>query len=122
MILIACNDPKLVGRWSRALREKYSLYLVSQKTSLLGAMSSLQPRILILDVRLPRLRAVRELPAIQGLSPLTKIVVISDRLTTSEGIAVLKAGVKGYSDRKITAALMHKLVKGVLGNELWVGR
>jgi DNA-binding NarL/FixJ family response regulator len=87
MILIACNDPKLVDRWSRALREKYPLYSVNQKTALLRAMSSLKPRLLIVDVGLPRLRTVRELPAIQQLSPLTKVVVISDRPTTSEGVS-----------------------------------
>jgi DNA-binding response OmpR family regulator len=86
MILIACGDPKLVNHWGQALREKYPLYSVSQKTALVRALSSLKPRILILDIHLPRLRAVGELPAIQGLSPLTKIVVISDRPTTGEGV------------------------------------
>jgi len=89
MILIACNDPKLVDRLSRTLREKYPLYSVSQKTSLVRALSSLKPRILIVDVSLPRLRAVRELSSIQELSPLTKIVVISDRPTTGEGVSGL---------------------------------
>jgi hypothetical protein len=74
MILIASNNPKLVNRWSRSVRKKYPFYTVSQKTALIRAMSSLKPPVLILDVGLPRLRAARELPDIQKLSPLTKIL------------------------------------------------
>ena len=89
MILIACDDPRLVNRWSQALKEKYPPYTVSQKTSLMRALINLKPRILFVDVGLPRLRAVRELSSIQELSPLTKIVVISDRPTTGEGVSGL---------------------------------
>ncbi len=122
MIVIACSDPKLVNRWNRALRKKYPSYTVSQKTALVRAVSSLKPRLLILHIGFPRLRVERELPAIQGLSPLTKVLVISDSPTTSEGISVLKAGAKGYCNQNISAALLKKAVKAVLQNELWAGR
>jgi DNA-binding NarL/FixJ family response regulator len=121
MIVIACNDPKLVNRWNRALGKKYPSYTVSQKTALVRAVSSLKPRLLILHIGFPRLRVARELPAIQGLSPLTKVLVISDSPTTSEGISVLKAGAKGYCSQNISAALLKKAVKTVLQNELWAG-
>ena len=121
MIVIACSDPKLVNRWNRALGKKYPSYTVSQKTALVRAVSSLKPRLLILHIGLPRLRVGRELPAIQGLSPLTKILVISDSPTTREGISVLKAGAKGYCNQNISAALLKKAVKTVLQNELWAG-
>ena len=122
MIVIACSDPKLVNRWNRALGKKYPSYTVSQKTALVRAVSSLKPRLLILHIRLPRLRVGRELPVIQGLSPLTKILVISDSPTTSEGISVLKAGAKGYCSSHINAALFKKAAKTMLQNELWAGR
>jgi DNA-binding NarL/FixJ family response regulator len=122
MILIACHDPKLVNRWSRALGKKYPLYAVGQKTALLRAVTSLKPRLLILHVGLPRLRAVRELPAIQKLSPLTKIVVVSELPTTAEGVSLVKAGAKGYCNSSISSALLNKAAKAVLQNELWAGR
>ena len=122
MIVIACSDPKLVNRWNRALGKKYPSYTVSQKTALVRAVSSLKPSLLILHIGFPRLRVGRDLPAIQGLSPLTKVLVISDSPTTSEGISVLKAGAKGYCSSHINAALFKKAVKTVLQNELWAGR
>ena len=122
MIVIACDDSKLVNRWHRTFAEKYPLYVVSQKTALVRALSSLKPRLLILDSSLPRLRAVKELPKIQQLSPVTKILVISDTPTIREGVAVLKAGAKGYCAYTIGSNLLHKAVRVVLNGELWAGR
>lgn len=85
------------------------------------AISSLKPRLLILHIGFPRLRVRKDLAAVQGLSPLTKILVISDSPTTIEGVSVLKAGAKGYCSPNISAALLRKAVKTVLQNELWAG-
>jgi DNA-binding NarL/FixJ family response regulator len=119
MIVIACSDPKLVNRWNRALGEKYPSYTVSQKPALLRAVSSLKPRLLILHIGFPRLRVARELPAIQNLSPLTKVLIVSDSPTTTEGVSVLEAGAKGYCGHNISATLLKRAVKAVLQNELW---
>jgi DNA-binding NarL/FixJ family response regulator len=121
MIVIACSDPKLVNRWNRALGKKYPSYTVSQKPALLRAVSSLKPRLLILHTGFPRLRVGRDLPAIQGLSRLTKILVLSDSPTTSEGISALKAGAKGYCRQNISTVLFKKAIKTVLQNQLWAG-
>jgi DNA-binding NarL/FixJ family response regulator len=111
----------LVNRWNRALAGKYPSYTVTQKTALVRAISSLKPRLLILHIGFPHLRVGRDLPAIQSLSSLTKVLVLSDSPTTSEGISVLKAGAKGYCSRNISTPLLKKAVKTVLQNELWAG-
>lgn len=122
MILIACSNPKLVNRWSRALQNKYQLYFVNQKSSLVRSIGNIRPRLLLLDAHLPRLRIVRELRDIQKLSPLTKILVLSSSPTIREGISVLKAEAKGYCDPEISAILLQKAVRAVLRDELWAGR
>jgi len=122
MIVIASNNPKLVNRWSRALQKKYQLYIVSQKSSLLRSIGNIKPRVLLLDVGLPRLRVVRELPDIQKLSPSTRILVLFESPTTKDGISVLKAGAKGYASQKLSAASREKSVNALIRNELWAGR
>ena len=122
MILIASNNPKLVTRWSRSLRGKYTSCVVSHKSALTQTLNSLKPRVLLLDVGLPRLRAARDLPSIQRLSPGTKIIVLSDTLRQNEAIAVLKAGAKGYCNHTISGALLQKATKAVIRRELWAGR
>src|SRR5215813_3191520 len=111
MIVIASGDPKLANRWSRALGGKYPFYTVSQKTALVRAVSTLKPRLLILHTGFPHLRVGRELPAIKGLSPLTKILVLSGSPKTSEGVYALKAGAKGYCSQNINSSLFRKAVK-----------
>src|SRR5687767_3132978 len=118
MVVIASNNPKLVRRWSRVLQKKYHLHVVHQKPSLLQTIGSIKPSVLLLDASLPRLRAGRELPAIQDLSPLTKIFVISASPTTREGINVLKGGAKGYAKPQIRAAHVEKAVRAMLRNEI----
>jgi two-component system nitrate/nitrite response regulator NarL len=122
MIVIASSNQKLVNRWSRSLRKKYPIHTVSQKTALIRAITSLKPRVLILDVGLPRLRAGRELPDIQELSPVTKIFVLSASPTTKEGIGVLKTGAKGYASPQISAPHLEKAVRAMLRDEVWAGR
>jgi len=122
MILIASNNPTLVTRWSRALRGKYPSCVVSHKSALTQTLSSLKTRVLLLDVGLPRLRVARELPSILTLSPGTRIIVLSDSLSTYEAIAVLKAGAKGYCDHRISGALLQKATRAVIRGELWAGR
>jgi DNA-binding NarL/FixJ family response regulator len=114
MILIASHDQKLVNRWSRALQKKYELYFVNQKSSLLRSIGTIKPRVLLLDIDLPRLRVTKELPNIQDLSPPTKILVLSASPTTKEGIAVLKAGAKGYAGQMINAVQVEKAVTALI--------
>jgi DNA-binding NarL/FixJ family response regulator len=122
MVVIASNNPKLVNRWSRALKKKDELYFVNQKTSLLRSLGNIKPRVLLLDVGLPRLRVVRELPDIQKLSPSTKILVLFESPTTKDGISVLKAGAKGYANQNLSAANLEKSVTSLIRNQLWARR
>jgi DNA-binding NarL/FixJ family response regulator len=122
MVVIASNNPRLVKRWSRALQKKYQLYFVNQKSSLLRSIVDIKPRALLLDANLPRLRAVRELPDIRELSPVTKILVLSASPTTKEGIGVLKTGAKGYASPQISAPHLEKAVRAMLRDEVWAGR
>jgi DNA-binding NarL/FixJ family response regulator len=122
MILIATSNPKLIARWSRALRGKYASCVVSQKSALTKTLSSLKTRVVLLDCGLPRLRAARDLPGIQRLSPSTKVIVLSNTPTINEAIATLKAGAKGYCEHGIRGTLLQKAIRTVLRGEVWAGR
>ena len=111
-----------MSRWTRALIGKYALHAVSQKRSLAQAVKSLQPQVLVVNLDLLRPRASRELAAIQQLSPETLIIALSSLPSEKEGIATLKAGVKGYSSQRITADQLDQAIKLVLGGEVWAGR
>jgi DNA-binding NarL/FixJ family response regulator len=122
MVVIASNNPKLVNRWSRALQKRYQLYIVNQKSSLLRSIVDIRPRLLLLDAQLPRLRLIRELPNIQKLSPVTRILVVSASLSNMEGMGVLKAGARGYCGQYLSAALLQKVARATLRDEIWAPR
>ena len=122
MILIASNNPKLAMRLTRALRGKYVSCVVTEKSALEESLGGLKPSVLLLDVGLPRLRAGRELPNIQRLSPATKVIVLSGAHSSNEGTAILKAGAKGYCSHSISGTLLRKAIKAVTRGEFWAGR
>jgi two-component system, NarL family, nitrate/nitrite response regulator NarL len=122
MILIASNSPKLAMRLTRALRGKYVSCVVTERSALEESLCGLKPSVLLLDVGLPRLRAGRELPNIQRLSPATKVIAMSGANSSSEGIAILKAGAKGYCSHSISGTLLQKAIKAVTRGEFWAGR
>ena len=113
MVVIASNNPKLVNRWSRALQKRYQLYIVNQKSSLLRSIVDIRPRLLLLDAQLPRLRLIRELPDIQKLSPVTRILVVSASPSNMEAIGVLRAGAKGYCGAKTRALFCSRKPRGL---------
>jgi DNA-binding NarL/FixJ family response regulator len=121
MILIATNNAKLAMRWTRALRGKYVSCVIAEKPALEESMRGLKPKVLLLDVGLPRLRPIRELRNIQRLSPTTKIIAMSDTHNSTEGTAILKVGAKGYCSQNISTALLRKAVKTILGGQFWAG-
>ncbi len=122
MVVIASNNLKLVNRWSRALQKRYQLYIVNQKSSLLRSIVDIRPRLLVLDAQLPRLRLIRELPDIQKLSPVTRILVVSASPSNMEAIGVLRAGAKGYCGQNPSAVLLQKAARAVLRDEIWAAR
>ena len=122
MILIATSNPKLAMRWTRVLRGKFVSCVVTEKSALEESLRGLKPSVLLIDIRLPRLRPTRDLQSLQQLSPTTKIIAMSDAQNSNEGIAVLKAGAKGYCGQNITAVLLQKAIKTVSAGEFWAGR
>ncbi len=119
MVVIASNNPKLVNRWSRALQKRYQLHIVNQKSSLLRSIGNIKPRLLLLDAQLPRLRLIRELPDLQKLSPVTRILVVSPSPSNKEAIGVFRAGAIGYCGQDMSAALLNKAARAVLRDEIW---
>jgi DNA-binding NarL/FixJ family response regulator len=120
-VLIGCDKAASISRWNRALAGKYSLHAVGQKRSLVHAVRSLQPHVLVVNLDLLRPRVLRELASIQQLSPTTRIIVLSSFPSEKEGIAALRAGAKGYSSQRISADYLARAVKLVLRGEFWAG-
>jgi len=67
-------------------------------------------------------RGTRQLLALFQANPATRTIFFTDHLDDNEGIAVLKAGARGYCSKKIGGASLKKAVGAVKKGEHWIAR
>lgn len=100
----------------------FSVYHVTDRSQMDRKILKLKPSVLFVDLDLPHLEGVKTIQAIQRLSSLTKIVLLSGTLDEGEELLALKAGVKGYCHKDIDHVLIEKAVHMVQKGEIWVER
>ena len=122
MVLIASAEARLRQKWALGLQNAFVIHEVSKRVELESAMTNFQPAVLLLDSDLPQLGKVKGVPALQRLSPSTKIVVFGSIDDEKEAISAFKAGAKAYCNKDIDLSLLRKAVTVVQKGEVWVGR
>lgn len=122
MVLIASPIAGVRSQWSEGLEDRFPLYEVAERASLERSMTNLKPAILILDLALPGLGGVEGTSAIQRLSPVTSIILMTSTSNDREGLAALKAGARGYCNLDMDPQLLKKAVSVVVKGEIWVAR
>lgn len=122
VVLIASPIAGVRGQWATGLQDRFPLYEVAERSSLERSMANLKPAVVLLDLALPGLGGVEGVPAIQRLSPLTSIMLLTSTPNDREGLAALKGGARGYCSSETDPALLKKAVTVVLKGEIWVAR
>jgi two-component system, NarL family, nitrate/nitrite response regulator NarL len=121
-LVVASASAETRERWSSRLTGRFVIREVAERQALADAMLRLQPHTLLLDMALPGLGGVECLPDIRIASPATRIIVLSDRQSGSEGLSALVAGAKGYDIPAIDPALLEEAVQTVSRGDLWINR
>jgi DNA-binding NarL/FixJ family response regulator len=122
LVLVASSIAGLRRRCRQALERAYSVHEVAERGELERSMVNRRPAALLLDLALPTLGGPDGVAAIQKLRSATKIIALTAAPDEREGIAVLKAGARGYCDRDIDGLLLEKATDVVLKGEIWIGR
>jgi len=122
LVLVAVPTEELRWRWSQGLGLRYDFREVADRHELDHFMATLQPAVLLLDLALCRPGGTAEIPAIQRLSPSTKILALANNPTEAEGIAALKAGARGYCRRDIQHTILRKAVEMIQEGQMWMER
>lgn len=122
LVLVASPIAGVRGQWTEALQDKFPVYEVAERSSLERSTANMKPAILLLDLALPGLGGVEGVAAIQRLSPLTSVFLLTSTPNDREGLAALKAGARGYCGMELDAMLLRKAVTVVLKGEIWVAR
>jgi DNA-binding NarL/FixJ family response regulator len=122
LVVVASSVAGLRKRCRHALQQTYAVHEVSDRGELERSMVNRRPAAVLLDLSLPSLGGPGGVVAVQKLRATTKIIVLTSAPDEREGIAVLKAGARGYCHREIDAPLLEKATDVVLKGEIWVGR
>ena len=122
LVMIASAVAGLRKRCRQALSNGYSIHESADREDLERGIVGHRPAAVLLDITLPGLGGPSGIASVQKLRAAAKIIVLTEAPDEREGIAILKAGARGYCHRDIDIALLEKATHVVLKGEIWVGR
>ena len=122
LVIVASSMAGVRKRCRQALSQSYSVIEVADRPSLERGLAERSPSAVLLDLGLPGLGGPAGLVPLNKRRAGAKVIVLSATPDEREGIAVLKAGARGYCHRDIDVPLLEKATDVVLKGEIWVGR
>lgn len=120
MIVLASTDSALLARWGGVVPGGTTP--AQQRTELEALLSAHRPQLLLLDLGLAGLEGAAGAVGLIGGNTATQVVVMSRLPTDDEGIAMLRAGARGYCNAYIDPRLLQKVISTVQAGEVWAGR
>ncbi len=81
----------------------------------------LEPDILLLDLKMPRLPGLEAMRAIMDRSPRVKIVLLTSTITTQEIIEALQIGARGIVLKDAVAGDLSRALRTVMSGDYWIG-
>jgi DNA-binding NarL/FixJ family response regulator len=121
-VLIASHRGVLRGQLKERLNGACATHEVTQWEAVDRTISSLNSEIVLLDLRLLRSNGITDLSIIRRISRKTRVIALTESPNDAEGIAGLKAGARGYCNRRIDGMLLRKAVDRVQAGEIWAER
>lgn len=122
MYVIASAESQKLDAWREALGDSAPLVEVRRFHALPDSLTRLQPRLLLLDLRLARASVLRDIVELLKVSPSTYIVAITTDCEEDHELALFRAGVRGVCPLHISREMLMKVVGAVLEGELWIRR
>ncbi len=107
------------------LAQDNSIMVVGEAGDGLQALSltdSLQPDILLLDIRMPEVGGLEVLPRIRAKCPMTKVLILSGFPEDELVSKALELGAKGYLLKTLTHKDLLKAIHAAYAGEIWAER
>ena len=122
-VLIADGYPIVLEGLRQVLASQTSLSLVGEATDGVDAVEKaalLEPDVILMDIRLPRLDGLTVIRSIQTRSPKTKVLLFSGAEHREEFIEAMKLGCSGVLPKDSPTALIEKSIRKVNAGEIWL--
>jgi len=121
-ILLAAQDPELIGRCRRAVSAEHQLEVTGDLATLTGTLASLAPMVVILDAALLERPIERQVAQVVAASATARVIVLTEVFQEDEEIALLKAGAKGCCRRGIDPDSLERVINVTQSGGVWVTR
>lgn len=121
-ILLAAQDPELIGRCRRAVSAEHQLEVTGDLATLSGTLASLAPMVVILDAALLERPIERQVAQVVAASATGRVIVLTEVFQEDEEIALLKAGAKGCCRRGIDPDSLERVINVTQSGGVWVTR
>ena len=123
-VLIADAHALLRRRLNRFLAQQQDMQVVGEAMGgrLLNRVETLQPHILMLDMRTPKMDELKVLPRIHAKSPRTKILLLAEYFEEDFIARALQDGVHGCILTTASPTELVKVIRAIYAGEFWVQR
>ena len=122
MVLLSSQSASCCERWRKALKGQFVLHEVSDKHALVSTLREFKPTVLVLDCDSKRFANLALVSEITQISPLTRVIVLTNRASANGAATAIAAGAKGYYSKGLSGSLLKKAVRVVANGELWISR
>jgi DNA-binding NarL/FixJ family response regulator len=125
MVFIAEAHVGLRRGLNRFLAQQQDMRVVGEATDgrqVLSGVEALQPDILLLDLRMPKLDRLAVLPRIRAKSPSTRILLLADDFAEDFIVGALQDGVHGCVLKTALPTELVKAIRTTHAGELWAPR
>jgi two-component system nitrate/nitrite response regulator NarL len=122
MILLASPSKTVRQHWRNALMDLFQTCEISDKRALVHLLEKFEPTVVFLDYDIGGLHKTAFLRDIIQLNASLRVMVFTTNPIRNEGLALVKAGAKGYGPKNMSKPLLKKVARVISRGELWIGR
>jgi DNA-binding NarL/FixJ family response regulator len=122
LILLASSSQDNLSRWEQGIRGLAPIFCSTNLDSVRGELVRIKPKILLLDLDLPKLDGPNGILGLMKLNPETRVIILSGTLSDEIEWSLFRTGVRGCCRLDIEPGQLQNVVQAVQQGELWIRR
>lgn len=122
-VLIADGQPIVLEGLRSVLRQHQAIQVVGEAVDGVDAIDKtvfLEPDIILMDIKLPRVDGLTVLRSIQTRAPNTKVILFASAENKEEFVEAMKLGCSGILLKDAATGLIEKSILRVHAGEIWL--